>query len=221
MGQAPIGCALANIKIPALKFQSCCTGPDDRARIARRNETVRGGAWNDDRRANRRRHRGHVHGRGLSLQRRHVEIRQAPDHPQRRKPGRVAVDRTAWRATGALSPRRHRPLRPWHHGRHQRRAGAQGRPHRPHHHRGLPRRAGDRAADAPPDVSASILDPRRRSSWRRAAAQGSARARSPPATVLTPLDEAARAQRVADELVAEGVEAIAIVLPVLLPQSRA
>ena len=97
-----------------------------------------------------------------------------------------------------------RALRARHHGRDQRRAGAQGRQGRRDHHRGIPRRARDRAADAPPDVRAGARArdadlPGAGTHAARSAGAGQPR----PARCSKPLDEAAVADA-ADALVAAG-----------------
>ena len=120
----------------------------------------------------------------------------------------IQAHRRAPRAMGR-GGRRGQPLRARHDRRHQRRAGAQGRPHRPAHDRRVSRRAGDRTA-IEDEVYRIVLEPEapvflaprryRREIAERIDAKG---------VVLMPIDEAAVVST-ADELVEEGVEAIAI-----------
>ena len=146
-----------------------------------------------------------------------------PDHAQAIPARRCCrrIERMS-RAIWGVAPQRHRALRARHHGRHQRGAGAQGREDRPDHHRGLPRRARDRPPDAPPDVRpASARTGDAGVPGARRAAQGGARAGRRAGRGARAARRGVPSRAAADELVADGAQAIAVVLPVLVPQPRA
>ena len=140
-----------------------------------------------------------------------MRLREDPDDARAtRAPASQARSDYMQREWG-VSPRRDRPLRARHDGRHQRRARAQGRADRPDHHRGLQGRARDRPPDAARRCTISCCKPEtpvflapgalrkevreRVTATRRGARRRWTRARSCAAV---------------DELVAEGVEAIAV-----------